>query len=59
MRSGLSRRAAAILESGGAPPLVAAAVVFAILFWLPLTSLVRDWLTNPEAAHGFWWGRWR
>lgn len=34
-----------------APPLVAG-LAFFVLFWTPITTLFRDWLTDPEAAHG-------
>lgn len=34
-----------------APPLVAG-LAFFVLFWTPITTLLRDWWTDPEAAHG-------
>lgn len=34
------------------PPLIAAAIAFLILFWSPLTTLLRDWWSDPEAGHG-------
>ena len=36
----------------GAAPAVVTAVAFTLLFWRPLTLLVRDWWTLPEAGHG-------
>lgn len=33
-------------------PGAVAAIAFAILFWSPITTLVRDWWNDPEAAHG-------
>lgn len=33
-------------------PAVAAAAAFAILFFTPARTLVRDWWTDPEAGHG-------
>jgi exosortase len=35
-----------------AVPLLVASVAFAVLYWEPLTTLLRDWWVNPEAAHG-------
>ncbi len=34
------------------PPLIAAAIAFLILFWSPLTTLFRDWWSDPDAGHG-------
>jgi exosortase len=33
-------------------PLVVGAIGFLFLFWAPFTLLLRDWWTDPEAAHG-------
>ncbi len=33
-------------------PVALAAVAFFVLFWEPMTTLVRDWLHDPDAAHG-------
>jgi len=33
-------------------PLLTAGLAFLLLFWEPLTTLLRDWWTDPEAAHG-------
>lgn len=33
-------------------PLAALAAAFLILFWLPITTLGRDWWNDPEAGHG-------
>lgn len=33
-------------------PLAALAAAFLILFWLPITTLARDWWNDPEAGHG-------
>jgi exosortase len=40
------------LERGDVPPVVATAVLFLMLYWQPLQTLVRDWLHDPDAAHG-------
>lgn len=37
---------------GGLLPAVATAAAFAVLFWTPARTLVRDWWSDPEAAHG-------
>jgi exosortase len=34
------------------PPLIAAAIAFLILFWSPITTLFRDWWSDPDAGHG-------
>jgi exosortase len=34
------------------PPLIAAAIAFAVLFWSPFTTLLRDWWSDPDAGHG-------
>jgi exosortase len=34
------------------PPFLFAALAFAILFWSPFTTLLRDWWTDPDAGHG-------
>lgn len=34
------------------PPLIAAAIAFAVLFWSPFATLVRDWWSDPDAGHG-------
>jgi exosortase len=33
-------------------PVVVGALAFAILFWAPFTTLLRDWWSDPEAGHG-------
>ncbi|HYK10444.1 MAG TPA: exosortase/archaeosortase family protein [Gemmatimonadales bacterium] len=33
-------------------PATAAALAFTLLFFQPFTTLVRDWLTDPDAGHG-------
>lgn len=33
-------------------PILVGAVAFLLLFWTPITTLVRDWLNDPEASHG-------
>lgn len=33
-------------------PVLLAAAAFLLLFWAPITTLVRDWIHDPEAAHG-------
>ena len=33
-------------------PLVVGALLFSWLFWVPVATLLRDWWTDPEAAHG-------
>jgi exosortase len=33
-------------------PWIATGVTFAILFWVPLSKLVRDWMVEPDAGHG-------
>lgn len=33
-------------------PLWVGGVVFLVLFWTPITTLVRDWIHDPEASHG-------
>lgn len=33
-------------------PLAFAALAFAILFWSPFRTLLRDWWSDPEAGHG-------
>jgi len=35
-----------------AAPVVGAAIAFGALFWQPLTTLVRDWWSDPDAGHG-------
>jgi exosortase len=50
-RTALVRSIASISPSDAAPA-AAASIAFAVLFWLPLTTLIRDWLANPEAGHG-------
>jgi exosortase len=35
-----------------AAPTIGAAVAFGILFWKPASTLVGDWWSAPEAAHG-------
>ncbi len=37
---------------GGAVPALATAAAFALLFWSPMRTLVRDWWNDPEASHG-------
>ncbi len=34
------------------PPLIVAAIAFAVLFWAPFTTLMRDWWSDPDAGHG-------
>lgn len=33
-------------------PLLTAGLAFLVLFWEALTTLLRDWWTDPESAHG-------
>jgi exosortase len=33
-------------------PLIIGGLAFGLLFWAPITTLVRDWLHDPEASHG-------
>lgn len=33
-------------------PLLIGGAAFAVLFWAPITTLVRDWLNDSEASHG-------
>ena len=33
-------------------PMLLAAISFAILFWAPFTTLLRDWWSDPDAGHG-------
>lgn len=33
-------------------PFGVAALAFGVLFWNPATTLVQDWLNNPDAGHG-------
>ncbi len=33
-------------------PIVIGALAFAVLFWAPFTTLLRDWWSDPEAGHG-------
>ena len=40
------------LEWRHAAPVVGAALAFGLLFWRPLTSLLRDWWVEPDAGHG-------
>jgi exosortase len=35
-----------------AAPIVGAAVAFAVLFWAPFWTLLRDWWSDPDAGHG-------
>lgn len=35
-----------------AAPFLVGGMVFLVLFWAPITTLVRDWLLDPEASHG-------
>ena len=35
-----------------AAPVLATGLVFSVLFWQPLTTLLRDWWSDPEAGHG-------
>ena len=35
-----------------AAPVLATGLVFSVLFWQPLTTLLRDWWNDPEAGHG-------
>ncbi len=39
-------------SSGSWVPLAVLAIAFAVLYWQPFTTLVRDWLHDPEAGHG-------
>lgn len=36
----------------GLAPLIVGGLAFGLLFWSPMTTLVRDWLSDPEASHG-------
>jgi exosortase len=40
------------LQRGDVLPVIATAVLFLMLYWQPLQTLVRDWLHDPDAAHG-------
>ena len=33
-------------------PAALAAIAFLVLFWSPITTLLRDWWSDPEAGHG-------
>ena len=33
-------------------PILASGLAFLVLFWTPLTTLARDWWTDPDAGHG-------
>lgn len=33
-------------------PHLAAALAFALLFWDPISTMARDWWSNPDAGHG-------
>lgn len=33
-------------------PLLVTAFAFVILYWTPITTLLRDWWSDPEAGHG-------
>jgi exosortase len=33
-------------------PLILGGAAFAVLFWAPMTTLLRDWLQDSEASHG-------
>jgi len=33
-------------------PAIAAGLAFLLLFWQPMTTLARDWWSDPEAGHG-------
>jgi exosortase len=33
-------------------PVVVGALAFAVLFWAPFSTLLRDWWSDPEAGHG-------
>lgn len=35
-----------------AAPIALAALSFLVLFWAPMTTLVRDWWSDPESGHG-------
>lgn len=48
-RSALSRIRLPLSE---ASPYLVAALAFAVLFWDPMRTLVRDWWNDPEAGHG-------
>ncbi len=48
-RSALARVRLPLSEAG---PYLVAAVAFAVLFWDPMRTLVRDWWNDPEAGHG-------
>lgn len=48
-RLSLDRRA---LRQYATPPVLLAAVAFAVLFWEPFVTLLRDWWNDPEAGHG-------
>ncbi len=40
------------LRQRATPPLILAAVAFAVLYWEPFVTLLRDWWSDPEAGHG-------
>jgi exosortase len=39
-------------RAGDVAPVVVGVVAFGVLFWTPFVTLVQDWWTQPEAAHG-------
>lgn len=45
-------RARAQLDWKDLAPWIATGFVFLVLFWQPLTTLLRDWWNDPEAGHG-------
>lgn len=50
--AGVLPRAASVRLPDRIAPVAAAAVTFAILYWAPMATLVRDWWSDPEAGHG-------
>jgi len=40
------------LDAGRLAPPTVAGLAFLVLFWTPITTLLRDWWSDPEAAHG-------
>jgi len=51
-RPAISFPPAGAVQTFTAPPVAVAAIAFAVLFWAPFTTLIRDWLHDPEAGHG-------
>lgn len=52
MESTISLRRPADLSIRGAAPLALTGALFLLLFWSPLTTLARDWWSDPDAGQG-------